>query len=353
MPPKSTNRNSRKSTKKASGVVKSSHRSPRKLSSNKRLRSGDKYFWYYSPDGVDRYVTSSGALQEPPQNIEKLIFNPSKFARENYPSTFPPGVRWPPKTAQDLLRAFPSENELNKSPLSSYKSFPSYLVQHSGNEHCVRAAHFDGTVCSDPSCSHTFERWSASMSSWEEHFELRKTANRGMGVYTKRAFKQNDVLGWYAGEIVPESSETENNDYLMSVPIGIVTDPDDLTPPDNDDDDDYTEGRSRASRQRSKGTPKKKRASSDESNMTGPSCVLVDAQRTGSWTRFINHSCQSLCFFYPCRVGEMRYMAVLAGKRIPAGVELTVDYGEGYYGKDTDKVCHCGAKKCVSRFRKK
>jgi hypothetical protein len=351
MPLKSTNCNSRKSTKKPSGVVKSSRCSLRKPSSNRQLRSGNKYFWYDAPDGVDRYVTSSGVLQEYPRNIVKMIFDPSKFAHEKYPSTFPPGVRWPLRTAQDLLRAFQSEDKLDNSLLSSYDSVPSYLFQHSGDEHCVGPAYFDGTVCSDPSCSHTFERWSASVSSWEEHFELRKTANRGMGVYTKRAFEQNDVLGWYAGEIVPESSETENNDYLMSVPIGIVTDPDDLTPPDNDDDDDYAEGLFRASRQRSEGTSKKKRVS-DESDVTGQSCILVDAQRTGNWTRFINHSCQSLCFFLLCRVGEMRCMAVLAGKRIPAGVELTVNYGEGYYGKDTDKVCHCGAKKCGSRFRK-
>jgi hypothetical protein len=356
MPPKSTNRNSRKSTKKPLGVVKSSHRSFRKPSSNSRLKSGNKQFWYVSPDGVDRFVTSSGTCQEPPQHIETLIFDPSKFAREYYPSTFPPGARWPSKTAQSLLRAYQLENKLDISPLSSYDSLPSYLFQHSGDEHCVGPAHFDKAACSNSSCKHTFKRWSASMTSWQDHLELRKTTDRGIGVYTKREFEQYDVLGWYAGEIVPEDTDPRRNDYLMTVNIGIVPDLDNPVQSDNEDDnddDDYVPGRSRASRRRFKKVTRKKRAATDDSNATGSKCVMVDAQRSGNWTRFLNHSCQSLCTFFLCRVGKMRVMVVMAEKHIPAGVELAVNYGEMYYGKDTDKVCHCGAKRCVSRLRKK
>jgi hypothetical protein len=350
MPSVPTNRTPRKSPEKLVGVVKSSHRNPRKPSPNRRLRSGDKYFWYTSSDGVDRFVTSSGACKEPPQNIETFLFDPAKFADEKYPSTFPSGHRWPPKTAQDLFYPFQLENKVNTSPLSAYSSISAYIWQHSGDQHCVGRAHFDKAVCSDPWCSHTFKRWSASMASWQDHFELRKTMDRGIGVYTKRAFQKRDVLGWYAGEILPDGSTNQQSDYLMNINIGIVSDDDDAPPhDDNDDDDDYTEGRSR---RRSKGPRRKKRKSADHVDAMGPKSVTVDSQRVGNWTRFINHSCDALLSFFPCRVGDMRVMVVLAEKNIPAGVELTVNYGEHYYGKNTTRVCVCGAKKCVSRPKK-
>jgi hypothetical protein len=33
------------------------------------------------------------------------------------------------------------------------------------------------------------------MENWQHRFELRKTDDRGIGVYTKQAFKLGDILG--------------------------------------------------------------------------------------------------------------------------------------------------------------
>lgn len=80
--------------------------------------------------------------------------------------------------------------------------------------------------------------------------------------------------------------------------------------------------------------------------------VLIDASRRGNWTRFINHSCAAHCEFRLRRVGKMRIMAIEALKRIPKGVELSVWYGASYYGPDSERVCLCKARNCVSRSRK-
>jgi hypothetical protein len=308
---------------KPARVVKSLQRDPRKPT--RQLRSVNKYFWYTSSDGTDRLVTSSGAVREPPRNIDDYLFDHTKFAPNEYPSTFPPGARWPPEKAQDLLCAMGPE----------------------GAE-CVGCAHFDATMCNDPWCKHTFERWSNAMSHWHDHFELRKTKDRGIGVYTKRAFRMNDVLGWYAGEIVPNAGDHLKNDYLMTMPVGISSDPDSPYPSDgdsDDSDDSYTEGPPPSSRRSSK--------TATTTYVSSEVCVMIDAQRAGNWTRFINHSCQPLAHFRMCRVGKMRVMVVRAARNIPAGVELTVGYGEKYYGRHTRHICHCGAKKCVSKDRKR
>lgn len=48
--------------------------------------------------------------------------------------------------------------------------------------------------------------------------------------------------------------------------------------------------------------------------------ISIDARRTGNWTRFINHSCDSHTEFALYRVGTTRIMAIKAVKDVPAGV---------------------------------
>jgi hypothetical protein len=310
-------RQSRRSPSKSTGVLKRSSRNPKKPTTV--LRSSNRYFWYNSPNGDARLVTSSKTPALTPQHINDYIFNPAKFAHEPAPPYFF-GISWPPRRVQDLL----------------------YAVGSEGNQ-CIGATCYNGRACRDTWCKHTFARWKSSVADWQEHFELRKTQDRGIGVYTKRAFKDHDILGWYAGEIVSTRDVDSKNDYLLEVPVGIASDPESPFPSERDSDDEYLP-HSRSCRTRLE-------APSDAGDVT--EAVYIDASRQGNWTRFINHSCEPHAEFRVCRVGSMRVMAVEAIRDIPEGVELMINYGQDYYGLDTRKMCHCGTANCVGLGRGK
>jgi SET domain-containing protein len=114
------------------------------------------------------------------------------------------------------------------------------------------------------------------------------TDRRGVGVYTKKALKEGDILGRYASEVLPRST-AEDTGYNLEADIGIVM--------CNDSDSDPVEA------------------------------VIIDANRKGNWTRFISHSCRPLCTFGMARAGDVRVEVVRACEDIPADVELTIGYG--------------------------
>jgi SET domain-containing protein len=150
---------------------------------------------------------------------------------------------------------------------------------------------------------------------------MTEDGERGIGVYTKSRFKKGAVLGWYAGEIKPSDYGNENSDYLLEVKIGPITDASDVPsyPPDS---------------------------------LPHSNTVLIDAAHKGNWTRFINHSCNAYAIFHQTRVGDTTVMIVEAVRDVPAGVELTVNYGLDYYGPKSKRVCHCGADNCVGTQRR-
>jgi hypothetical protein len=76
--------------KKPAGADKSIWRDAKTPS--RQLSSAKNHFWYTSLDGVDRLVSSSGAFREPPFNIHKYLFDHTRFAHDECPSTFPPGA---------------------------------------------------------------------------------------------------------------------------------------------------------------------------------------------------------------------------------------------------------------------
>ena len=160
------------------------------------------------------------------------------------------------------------------------------------------------------------------------------TPDRGIGVFTKREFERGHVLGFYAGEVMPLVDEVRG-DYLMQVDVGFMP-IDELS---DEEDSGFGYG-------------------GDEYLDRRPSfplqpmeSVYIDGGRKGNWTRFINHSCQPYCIFRIGRVGTTRVMIVETVCDVPAGVELTVSYGEEYYGQNTTKVCRCGTANCVGRER--
>ncbi|CAI6334026.1 unnamed protein product [Periconia digitata] len=226
------------------------------------------------------------------QQIEDYVFSPRHFSDQLIPTSFPTETSvWPPQNPLDIMRALGEE------------------VDDCAGETC-----YTDELCFSPDCEHSFDKWRQSSSaSWKTHFELRQTQDRGIGVFTKTAFKKDTVLGWYTGQIVPfNNADSSNSQYLMDFAIG----------------------------------------GSESSGTDGsPNMVWVDSATRGNWTRFMNHSCSAHCCFYPMRVGRTRIMAVLANRKIPAGVELTVDYGADYW-ETRGWDCLCNAPKCMSKAKK-
>ncbi|KAF9730247.1 hypothetical protein PMIN06_006534 [Paraphaeosphaeria minitans] len=268
------------------GIAK--RRSPRRGSLKiRRLRSRDRFFWLSASDGVSRLVNSNDSV---PEQVDDYTFAPSKFRHEPYPMTFPAGRVWPPRQIDDLVGAIGSEQT-----------------------DCVGNTCYNGNICQDLDCTHTLSGWRTATSDWEKYFELRMTEHRGVGVYTKHAFRQGTILGWYSGELKTLSSmECSTNAYLMEMEIGDV---------------------------------------GPDMPVESIPTIFIDGEQKGNWTRFINHSCAADCVFRIMRVGCTRIMVVEAVRDIPRGKELSVDYGQEYYGLTTVKICACGAPGCVSRKR--
>ena len=81
---------------------------------------------------------------------------------------------------------------------------------------------------------------------------------------------------------------------------------------------------------------------------------VVDGQKYGSATRFINHSCAPNCKIQPVshdhgdpKIYDLAFFAI---KKIPANAELTFDYNPGWKGSkkvDPNAVrCLCGQDNC-------
>ncbi|KAJ6121579.1 hypothetical protein N7512_004044 [Penicillium capsulatum] len=82
---------------------------------------------------------------------------------------------------------------------------------------------------------------------------------------------------------------------------------------------------------------------------------VVDGQKLGCATRFMNHSCNPNCKIIPVSTDNhaddrLYYLAFFARRDIPAGTELTFDYNPSWDGTmvyDPHAVqCKCGEKRC-------
>lgn len=94
---------------------------------------------------------------------------------------------------------------------------------------------------------------------------------------------------------------------------------------------------------------------SDESESDDDEFYVIDGQKVGSPTRFMNHSCNPNCKIFPVTTEnpadtKLYYLAFFALRDIPAGTELTFDYNPSWDGSkkiDPHAVkCLCGEKKC-------
>jgi hypothetical protein len=144
------------------------------------------------------------------------------------------------------------------------------------------------------------------------------------------------VLGWYTGEL-RTLDNCGQGDYLMEVDVGL-------------DWDDVSENGSCSPYNDNSEVEKEECEDEGEEDTNTPS-IYIDSERKGNWTRFINHSCSPHAVFRMRRVGNTKIMTIEVIRPVPAGAELTVNYGMEYYGMDSLKICQCGAENCVGKKR--
>jgi hypothetical protein len=63
----------------------------------------------------------------------------------------------------------------------------------------------------------------------------------------------------------------------------------------------------------------------------------------GNWTRFINHHCESNCYFQSIMIGDRVTTIVKVFRDISIFDEITVHYGTRYW---VSRYCHCGSQQC-------
>ena len=120
-------------------------------------------------------------------------------------------------------------------------------------------------------CSCKPSQWRVK-SDWEPLRALIGTQDAGIGVKTLTAWKKDDILGDYVGEIRP-FNDTEDNQYSMLVPL-------------------RRQGNS-------------------------PTVAMIDATKAGNWTRFVNHTTDDPNLEIDiARVGQQRLMVLKGTYRV-------------------------------------
>ena len=78
---------------------------------------------------------------------------------------------------------------------------------------------------------------------------------------------------------------------------------------------------------------------------------MINAEKAGNLSRFVNHSCQSNIIAEKVFIGQSNVIHVVfhAVKNIPPGEELTVDYGDTFWLRKRME-CFCGSDNCRYKF---
>ena len=262
------------------------------------LSSPDYCFTYNTLDGGPATLLNC-------RNVNSYVFHAERFASVPYPRTWPQDRVWPPKTIADLCS-----------------------VPDMGSWPCAGDKVFLPSTCRDDLCKHTLEDWISATKDWGTHFELRETADRGIGVFAKQDIPSLSILGWYTGELLVHGRAGGSNDYALALPIG-------EKPQSAEPHYVWTRG---------------PRFYIDKCKDKLIEEATIEAEKVGNWTRFINHSCDANTTFANRCVGSIRIMAVKSKCSIAAGEELTIHYGDTYFGSRT---CRCGAVNCLEENKGK
>lgn len=224
-----------------------------------------------------------------PKNIQSYDFEPLHWAKSKRPwniittkfSANKTSRLWSPPSPRDILN---TEIDREKGENGeAYNNDPDCLGKWCwqtvkfGGFLCARTA--QGFTCED----HNLDEWMLGCADWEQRIELRAVPNMGIGSYSKVAWSKGDILGAYLGELIRQ--KTHNTDYTQQIKMG----------------------------------PDFERSRSAE-------YAYVDAEASGTWTRFVNHSCLDNTNFVSAKVGTTRVLALTASRNIEPGEQIFVNY---------------------------
>ncbi|KAF2497191.1 SET domain-containing protein [Lophium mytilinum] len=177
-------------------------------------------------------------------------------------------------------------------------------------------AYLDETVCVDCGarprqidCGCDLSKWQAIQAeTWRDNFELQKIPGMGVGVFALNDVDAKVVIGELAGLLRPSNHKASDSakHYESKLDIGPY-----------------------------------------QTKVKQP-YAYIDVWEYGSWTRFINHSCEANTAFLEARVGRNRLLTVETTQKIKAGTQVTVDYGEGFF--EGDDKCRCGTRSCDNPY---
>ncbi|KAF2827085.1 SET domain-containing protein [Ophiobolus disseminans] len=139
---------------------------------------------------------------------------------------------------------------------------------------------------------------------WINQILIRPVPGRGFGAFARKRIEVHNIVGEYTGQVSPQnpSLSDEETQYHTEVSIGEA--------------------------------------------VTSKVTTWIDATRTGSVTRFFNHSCKPNCKFWEGRCGTgSRVVYVEALRNIKPAEELTLDYGDEWF-TDPAHPCLCGQRNC-------
>jgi SET domain len=159
--------------------------------------------------------------------------------------------------------------------------------------------------------------------------ELLQYPKKGVGVRSLKAFRENEILAEYVGEIYPE--HVVRKDCREEVV---------LYPSDNGVSYRYQQ----TMEARDVDDDGKKRKSSSPGKESDS--MVIDPAIRGNWTRYMNHSCREATEFQYRFVGDKKLTLIVACRDIQFGEELTVNYETDYW-KEATYGCACGEDQCT------
>ncbi|KAF2816512.1 SET domain-containing protein [Mytilinidion resinicola] len=162
----------------------------------------------------------------------------------------------------------------------------------------------------DVDCGCEIEEWQEHQAvTWRDNFELREIPDMGVGVFALKDVDARVVVGELAGLLRPSTHKASGSakHYECKLEIGPYQD------------------------------------------VKQQPYAYIDVWKYGSWTRFINHSCEPNTEFLEARVGRTRLLTCETTQKIKAGRQVTVDYGEGFF--ESDNKCRCGTKSCDNPYQ--
>ena len=159
----------------------------------------------------------------------------------------------------------------------------------------------------------------------------------GVGVRALQNFRENDLIGEYVGEMYPQKKQfklhNDSDHYVftqsMDAAHTMVNHP---------------------------GTPVTssghRMPNWEETRIQDKNLIVVDPEKYGNWTRYLNHSCKFHGVTQAVPVGPINRLMIRAIRDIKFGEEIMITYGEEYF-LERNMECKCGASNCISKLKPK